>query len=225
MAKVEERLKTEELRRAGRSIKDIAKALNVSKASVSNWCRDIKLNKMQQRELMRRAIEGGSRGGLLGAATNHRRKLERIATHALQGKKFVQRLSARELLLIGAAIYWGEGSKKSHLSFVNSDPDMVVFMYRWFQSALGVKKEDFLPRIAINAVHTSREGVILQYWARLLGLPKKQFRRTTFIQRSNTKRYANHDEYFGLLTLRVRNSTELKYRILGLIDGLKYSSF
>lgn len=225
MAKVEERLKAESLRRKGWSVKEIAKELQVSRASASAWCREISLTKKQKLRLQQKAIEGGMRGRLLGAATNHRRKMENIAAHTQEGKKYVHELSSRELLLIGTAIYWGEGSKKSQLGFINSDANMVVFMYKWFQRALGVKKRDFMPRIIINALHKDRDQMIKKYWATLLDLPTEQFRKTTYIHRPNVKRYSNHDNYFGLLTLRVKKSTGLKYKILGLIEGLKYSKF
>lgn len=225
MAKVEERLKTENLRRQGWSIGAIARKINVSKSSVSNWCRDIELTKKQREILTRRAIEGGHRGRMLGSAVNHQRKIERIAYHVQEGKKQFETLSPRELLLVGTAIYWGEGTKKSELGFINSDADMIVFMYRWFQIALGVKKADFKPRILINSLHKRRDKIVKRYWSKLLGLPVSQFRKTTYVKRPNTKKYSNHDSYFGLLTLRVRNSTELKYKILGLIEGLKYSKF
>lgn len=162
---------------------------------------------------------------MLGARTNHLRKLERIRLYVHEGQRYVQSLSERELMLIGAGIYWGEGSKKSQLGFINSDPEMVVFMYRWFQKALGVKKSEFLPRVLINSLHKGRDQVIKRYWARLLDVPIRQFRNTTFIKRPNIKRYTNHDTYFGLLTLRIRNSAELKYKILGLIEGIKCSKF
>ena len=47
MAKYKEKIKAQELRERGRSIKEITKTLNVSKGSVSVWCRDIKLTKKQ----------------------------------------------------------------------------------------------------------------------------------------------------------------------------------
>ncbi len=225
MAKVEERLRAEALRKQGWSVRNIAREVSVSRSSASLWCRRIELTEKQKELLVKRAIEGGHRGRILGSSTNHRRKMENIERHVQAGKKYVNELSLRELLLVGAAIYWGEGSKKSQLGFINSDADMIVFMYRWFQKALGVKKQDFMPRILINDLHKSRDRVIKGYWAKLLGLPESQFRKTTFIKRPNTKRYSNHETYFGLLTLRVRNSTDLKYKILGLIEGLKYSKF
>lgn len=225
MAKVDERLKAEALRRQGWSIAAIARKVNVSKSSASNWCWNITLTQKQKQVLIQRWKEGGHRGRILGSATNHRRKMERIEHHVQEGKKDVQALSPRELLLVGTAIYWGEGSKKSQLAFINSDKDMILFVYKWFQMALGVKKEDFIATIFINALHKTRSTIIQKYWSRLLGLPVDQFRKTIFIKRPNTKRYSNHDTYFGLLSLRVRRSAELKYKILGLIEGLKYSKF
>lgn len=225
MAKVTERLKVETLRKKGWSLRDIAKEVPVSKSSLSNWCRDIELTKEQKNALVRSWIEGGHRGRMLGSSTNHRKKVERIAYHREEGEKYVQRLSSREFLLVGTAIYWGEGTKKSQLAFINSDKDMILFMYKWFQIALGVKKEDFIATIFINALHKRRHEVIKEYWSKLLGLPTDQFRKTIFIKRPNAKKYANHESYFGLLSLRVRKSAELKYKILGLIDGLKCSKF
>lgn len=225
MAKVEERLAAENLRRQGWSIRTIANKLSVSRSSASAWCRDIELTERQKQTLTQRAIEGGHRGRILGSLTNHRKKLERIECHAQDGKKYVQALSRRELLLVGSAIYWGEGSKKSQLSFINSDADMILFMYRWFQVAFEVKKTDILPRVFINALHKDRDTIIRKYWAQLLGVPARQFRKTIFIKRPNTKRYSNHETYFGLVSISIRKSTELKYKILGLIEGLKCSKF
>ena len=225
MAKVEERLQAEALRRQGWSIAHIARKVGVSKSSASNWCWNIQLTQKQKRNLIQRWMDGGHRGRILGSATNHRRKMEKIESYVQAGKRYIHTLSPRELLLVGTAIYWGEGSKKSGLSFINSDADMIVFMYRWFQKTLGVQKEDFTPRVFINSLHRDRDKIIKKYWAQLLDLPADQFRSTIFIKRPNKKRYSNHDKYFGLLSLSFRKSTETKYKILGLIEGLKYSKF
>lgn len=225
MAKVLERLQAEKLRKRGCSVGEIAKKLHVSKSAASLWCRDVVLSKKQHDTLKKRKIDGGHKGRMIGAQMNHQKKIARIEYHARAGRELFGYLSEREMLIAGATLYWGEGSKKTHLGFINSDKDMVIFMYQWFQSTAGVKKEDFIPRVFINALHRKRDEAIRQYWASLLGLPVSQFRKTAFIKRPNTKKYANHNNYFGMLSLRVRNSTDLKYRILGLIEGLKYSNF
>lgn len=223
MAKVQEKLKATELRRQGLSINEICRKLQVSKSVVSLWCRDISLNDEQRERLKKRMISSGSKGRQIGADMNRRKKEERVLFHKDQGKNYVGSLSKRELTLVGTAIYWGEGSKKSQLAFINADPDMVIFMCNWFQIALGVSRGDFMPRIFINALHKERDLLLKKFWSNLLHLPVSQFRSTVFIQREHTKKYANHDEYYGMLSLRLRNSSEYKYKILGLIEGLKCS--
>ncbi len=94
-------------------------------------------------------------------------------------------------------------------------------MFRWFQEAMGVKREDFMPRIFINAIHKPRIVKILRFWSDLLRLPAQQFGNPVFIKRNPKKAYENYDSYYGLLAIHTRKSTELKYRIMGLIDGLK----
>jgi Putative ATPase subunit of terminase (gpP-like) len=157
MAKVAERLRAEEFRKKGYSVRDIAAELGVSRASASVWCREVSLTKKQKVVLHRRMIEGKHRGRLLGSRTNHLRKLATIDAYKKKGVEYFGLLSLREFMLVGAAIYWGEGSKKSRLNIINSDADMILFMYRWFQIALGIPKVDFMPRIFINALHI-RQG-------------------------------------------------------------------
>src|SRR5690606_16725668 len=49
-------------------------------------------------------------------------------------KERIQSLSRHELLLVGAALYWGEGNKASRnvASIANSDPDVIRIMMRFF---------------------------------------------------------------------------------------------
>lgn len=225
MAKSAQFLRARELRRKAWSIGEIAQNLKVSKSSVSLWCRDMKLTLAQKKRIFTKAIQAGHKGRLLGAEVNRQKKLRVMNEYIQIGRTETATLTKKELLLIGAALYWGEGSKVGQLSFVNSDKDMVVFMLRWFQIALNVKREDVMPRIYVNEQHMSRKNVIENYWSTILSIPRSQFRPTIFIKRPQRKKYTNHSKYYGLLSLRFRSSTNMKYRIFGLIEGLKYSKF
>ncbi|PIY59311.1 hypothetical protein COY96_02530 [Candidatus Wolfebacteria bacterium CG_4_10_14_0_8_um_filter_37_11] len=222
MAKFEKRIKAQNLRKKGLSIKSIASDLIVSKSSVSIWCRDINLTKKQKDVLWKNAIAAGQKGRLIGAEMNKKKKESNIIFYKNQGRRDISRLSKRDFLIAGIGLYWGEGSKNGKLNFVNSDPDLILFMFKWFQDIIGVKKEDFIPRIFINRIHKSRVNKVLKFWSLLLELPVKQFRRTIFIKTKQKKIYENYDRYFGMLALRIRNSTNISYKILGLIDALKY---
>lgn len=218
-------MKALEMRRQGRSIGTIARELGVSRSSVSVWCRDIRLSADQTRQLKESAIAAGSSGRLLGAKKNHDLKMEKVARFLQEGKLQTGDLSRREALFVGAALYWGEGTKKGQLSFVNSDKDMVIFIYKWFRDVLGIQDRDFIFRIFINESHRSRKHAIENYWKALLKIPDSQFRSMVFIKSVHKKKHKNHEHYYGLLSIRVRRSTDLKYKILGLIEGLKYSTF
>ena len=124
---------------------------------------------------------------------------------------------------MGTALYWGEGSKtdNSKLAFINSDPDMIVFMKRWLKEIAVVSDEDFMPRVFINEIHRARIHKVVGFWAQLLELPMEQFGKPIFLKTKLKKKYDNHDSYFGVLQLGVRKGTSLKYQILGLIDALK----
>lgn len=156
-----------------------------------------------------------------GAFMNHEKKEARIKFHQERGREEITVLSKRDILIAGIALYWAEGTRKSRLGFTNSEPQMIKFMFRWFQDAMGVAKDDFMPRVFINAIHRSRINKVLHFWSQLLQLPTSQFGNPIFLKRPPRKVYENYESYYGVLALGIRRSSELKYRILGLIDGLR----
>lgn len=221
MAKFEKRMRARTLRRDGWSIRSIATHLNVSKASASIWCNDLQLTTEQRERLYTNAQRAGLVGRLKGAETNRKRKEERIKYYQTIGAHDFHDLTKRELFITGVALYWAEGNRKSRLGFINSDPAMIQLMYRWFKEIMEVPEQDFMPRIFINAIHKPRINTVMAFWSRLLHLPLSQFGNPVFIKRVPRKMYENYDQYHGLLAIHTRRSTELKYRILGLIDALR----
>lgn len=223
MAKSEKRIQARQLRKKGQSIKFIARQLDVSKSTVSVWCGDLVLTQTQKDLLIKNAIDAGCKGRMVGAEMNRRKKQDRIDYNKRLGIEEIGRLTKRDLLLAGIGLYWGEGTKKSATALVNSDPNLILFMLRWFRSVMGVRDEMFRPQVFISDIHRPRAQKILAFWSKLLGLPKSQFGNIVFLKRKNKKIYENHDSYYGVMALRVRRGTELKYHILGLIEALSNS--
>lgn len=60
--KVQERIRAQKLRAAGRSVKEIARHLGVAKSSVSVWVRSVRLTATQRRHLQMRELRGGAKG-------------------------------------------------------------------------------------------------------------------------------------------------------------------
>lgn len=221
MAKFEKRLKALGLRRRGWSIKTIANQLDVSKSTASIWCRDLELTKAQRLRLTENAIRAGHRGRMIGAQKNKEKKVAQIELYRNLGKQAVGRLTERDWLLAGAALYWAEGSKKSRFAFTNSEPQMIKFVARWLKYAMGVKKDEFMPRIFINAIHKPRIEKVVDFWSQLLQVPMHQFGNPVLLRDRPKKIYENYDSYYGVLALGVRNSNKIKYRVLGLIDAIR----
>src|SRR5258706_2756189 len=125
MAKSELRLEAREMREKGKSVRDISKELHVSKSTASIWTRDIILSVEQLERLRKSMLRGGELGRVKGALIQKQRRLAIIENCNSEGVKEVAKLSEREFLMAGLALYWAEGSKKNgKLSFCNSDPNL-----------------------------------------------------------------------------------------------------
>lgn len=223
MSKSDKKLKAISLRRGGNSIKDIAKELGVSRGSVSVWCQDIKLTKAQQEKLFAKQIASGSVGRQKGADVNREKRLKALEFCAKEANKNIKSISDRELFFLGLGIYWGEGikSRSGPAAVVNSDVYILKTMKRWFCDCLGVDKNDFRPYVYISDLHKNREHMIMNYWAKELELPMNQFKTPIYLSNRPKQKYENHDNYYGVVALRVTKSTNLKYKIMANFEAIK----
>jgi predicted transcriptional regulator len=223
MSKFELKLKAEKLREQGKSVSEIARTLNVSKSTVSLWCRSIVLNETQKSNLYRKMIKSSMVGRLRGAETNHKKKLNTISEAKKWAEEIYYGCANRDLLISGIALYWAEGSKSESTNrfvFVNSDPKMILVMVKWLKEIMKIENGDFMPRISINKIHRPRIDSILKFWANLLGLHIDSFGKPVFIEIDNKKVYSNHDSYHGIIRLSIRNGSAHRHRMLCLIEIL-----
>lgn len=225
MAKFEAKIKARELRRTGVSILEISRQLHIAKSTVSLWCRDILLTDDQKKTLLKNKSWAGSKGRLLGAEANRQKRLKIVEEGKLWATSLLGLMSKRDLLITGIALYWAEGSKTDRrFIFVNSDPAMILVMYKWLKDIFGIQRDAFMPRISINEIHKPRINKVLEFWSHLLELPVKQFGNPWFIKVKVNKVYDNYDTYYGILRLGMRNAAPLKYKMLALIELLAGSA-
>ncbi len=223
MAKQKKHSAALNLRKTGYSIGAIAKELEVSKSTVSLWCKDIALSD-QQLKLIAENSKHHATHALLRAAEKMRvRRLENIASALKNGSHDVGILNKRDIFMVGLGLYWGEGYKKGsqEMGFTNSDPAMITFYIEWLTRIYKIKKIDLILRISINNQHVLRERKIINYWSKVTGIPATQFTKTSFIKVSSKKIYIDPENHFGTLRIKVRRGTELRRRVLGSIASLK----
>lgn len=133
-------------------------------------------------------------------------------------------LDRRDLMLLGAAIYWCEGTKAKPwhpdhaLTFTNSDPRLLD-LYLGFLEVVGIDRTRPTYRVAI---HESADVQAAQrWWAERLGLPEERFQRPTVKRHQvRTNRRNIGAEYRGCLVIRVPRSREVYWYVEGLVHAL-----
>jgi len=213
------------LRLEGKSYREVAKELKISKSLLSRWFRGLELPLSAQAILEEKGrasreylVELNRRRSELVQAEN-----SRIRSEAL---KEIDSLSRYELLLIGAALYWGEGykserSNKGCVQISNSDPYLIALFLRFLREIIRVEDERLKVSIRIHQNISAQSAI--EFWSRITNIPQKRFRITRQISRASKKKRPANSLPHGTLDLRVNRRQEF-FRIKGWIDGLKKQS-
>jgi len=221
MAKFKEKNKALQLRTQGMSIGDIAQRLEVSKSTVSLWCKDIFLSDAALRRIAQKGKTKSTLALLRYSESLRQKRKAQTESSFLIGKKKIGRLSNRDIYCIGLGLYWGEGYKKGsqEFGFTNSDPFMVLFYLRWLSVVFGVQKSELILRVSINEMHKNRIAEVEQYWSHITAVPLRQFTQSSLIRTRNRKIYTNNN-HMGTLRIKVRRGTNWRREILGSIQAI-----
>ena len=188
------------MRAVGRSVTDIAQELDIARSTA--W------------HLTRATPRLSRTSSAVGIRTNRPsvRRSNKIRRQQTKHRwaQHVGDITGRELLLVGAAIYWAEGPKDKPwrhdeaLTFVNSDPLMITVFLRWLD-LLGVDRSRLTFRLQIH--ESADVDAALCYWAKVAAVPVESFKPTT-LKRHNplTTRRNVESHYHGCLTVRVLRS-------------------
>lgn len=211
------------LRRAGLSYSEILKQVSVAKSTLALWLKSVNLSRAQKQRLTEKKLASALRGAL-------RKKEKRILlTEQIkkEAKNEIGRLSIRERWLLGAALYWAEGSKEKHkrpgsgVRFSNSDPLMIKFFIDWLMKICKVPKNMIQLEIYIHENHRHRLEEVIKHWLKYTKFPRARLRRIYFKKNKvKTKRNNTGESYYGLIQIRVARSSYLNRKIAGWIEGI-----
>jgi hypothetical protein len=214
--KTKEREEARRLRRGeGRSVKEIARLLGVSRSSVSLWVRDIELTDAQHAALLaRNPAYNQQRNGW--AATIERGRLRR-RRYQLAGRRRIR--GGDPLYVAGCMLYWAEGDKtRGSVRISNSDPEVIRLFGRFLRECFGVRDEQMHVHCNLFADHLAKQHEVEQFWLDLLELPATCLWKSTVnrYSRSSQRKRVNRLPY-GTCKLTV-HSTELVQAIYGSIQ-------
>lgn len=212
------------LRQAGNSYGEIWSVLGIPKSTQSCWFKNLKLNPDAQ-DILRRKQGNGLKA--LALCNQHR-------THRIQNENeksrntfetHVQNINDRDLMLIGASLYWAEGQKTFNakqgeypfIRFSNSDPQMVILFLKFLKKILAIPKNKIRGEIYIQPNLSPHDS--FTYWHSITGISKDNLKvYKALSQASKGKRPKNLLPY-GTIHIRVKGRLQY-FKIKGLIDGI-----
>lgn len=207
------------LRAQGLSYKEIKELVPVAKSTISLWCRHVKLTVAQRKRLGRK--RDSSLTGIKAIQTMFwHRRCKSFMVGVVLGNKVKDKNSR---LIAGAMLYWAEGTKtRGRAGVANSDPRIIKFMASWFREFLGVKPEQMSMHLHLHSGQNENEMKL--YWSKITGVPLQNFIKS-FIKPEGSG-YRKNILYNGTvkLSIRMKGSTYLLFKILGIINGFLKSA-
>ena len=215
------------LRLEGKSYNEILKILDIpSKGTLNYWFKTLKLP-CSAKQLLKQKIKIAKEKGLFRFNKERTKAIkfenENIRTLA---RMEIPKLNPKSLLLVGTALYWGEGLqsenfKVSGISFVNSNPFMIRVFMRFLRETLLVSDERIKAHIRIHPNIKAVDAIL--FWHKITKLPRDRFRITHQISKASGFRRPNNSLPNGTLDIRV-NKRILFYKLKGYIEGLSHQT-
>ena len=201
------------LRKKGLSYNDIKKKINVAKSTLSLWLKDVELTDEQRKKLYTNSILILSRGSQ-SQKERRRREVNSIIERA--EKEIELPLSSESFRLFGTALYWAEGRKSRDFEITNSDPNLIVFIVKWFDNVFGVLPDRLTA--TLNIYPQQNENNIKKFWSDLTEIPLKNFGKSYI--KPLSKNYKKNNLYYGTIKIRVQKGTDMRHRVYGWIKAV-----
>lgn len=213
-----------DLRMSGRTYGEIRNIFGIPKSTLSTWFSKLKLDSK-----VKKVLESKRKSGYLKLVEFNKVRTLNIGIENENARKDYElkigKLNKRELMILGAALYWGEGYKNfdhtkkryPYISFSNSDPLMVKVFIKFLEDVLGI------PREKLNAsamIYPNMDSTVcIKYWQEITAIPKEKFKVYKALSRASSMKRPSNLLPYGTLQIRINNRLNF-FKVMGLIDGV-----
>lgn len=196
------------LRGLGWSYGEIRELIDVPKATLAGWCRDIRLTDDQVAAMKDR---GGSRRGV-PRDTQRKRRVE-IEHIRVEARAFATAHLHDPLFVAGTVLYWGEGAKtKTMLAVTNADAAALRLFIRWTRRFHDASAAFVL---SLHVHDGDDDAAARRWWADALMLDDPHYTKT-YVKPPGTGHRTNVLQH-GVCRVRVRRATDAWYRTVAWI--------
>lgn len=143
------------LRRRGYSVQELTKILGIPKTTVWHHVQSVTISSKYRKIL--RSKQGGSKN----------RSVQEWEKAAKKAKLIVRHIGRVEKILVAAALYWGEGSKRD-FSISNTDPELIKTFVTCLK-AMGVNEKDM--RVSVRLYEDIDKTGAIAFWEKITGAP------------------------------------------------------
>ncbi|MDI6734252.1 MAG: hypothetical protein QMD50_02030 [Patescibacteria group bacterium] len=200
------------LRKSGRSYNEIKKKINVSKSTLSLWLKNIPLSLTDKKRFYTKQIQILS----LGPKSQKERRAREIEKIIFEAEREINLpLNPETYRLMGASLYWAEGSKGKRFVLTNSDPHLILFIVKWIEKILKISPNELILRL--NIYPQQNEMKIKKFWSDLTNIPIKNFGKS-YIKPTSTN-FKQNNLYFGTIRVEIPKSANIQHQIFGWIKA------
>ena len=216
-----------DMRKRGFSYSEIQNSIHIPKSTIAYWLQGIKLTSSQTERLKNKRLE-------TIRANSEKRKLktqELIKKIKESSAKDINKISKRELWLMGIVLYWrgrllfnNKKDFRKGIKFMSSDPYLVKLFLKWLQEIGNITKEEIIFDIFLKRNKKEDIDGAINYWSEVSDFPKNNFIHVYFQKiktRAKAKKALFLGSKLGLLRIRVRASSGLVRQIAGWIKGIQ----
>lgn len=183
-------------RLTGASLRSISKKFNIPDTTIARWVYDIAVDNKKQ-------------------ASNR----ARVVSEKLGSSQLVESFAINQMnsLVLCSVIYWCEGSKypmNDFVAFANSDELLVMSFIGLLRQAFILEESKLRVQLQLHDTHD--ENVVIDYWSKILRIPKTQFQKSTITSPKNKMKRKN---YNGTCTIKYYD-VRILWRITGVYELL-----
>ncbi|HYD93082.1 MAG TPA: hypothetical protein VEB18_01335 [Candidatus Paceibacterota bacterium] len=186
-----DRNKAEELRKSGKSYKEIEKELGIPRATLSAWFSGEAWS-ADLREKLQAAAREKSRVRVAGLAKVRGRRLREAYEQArVEARTEFETLKYHPLFIAGMTLYWSAGTKaaRNQVRFSGANPETIKIFITFLTRVCNVPQNQV--KVALLSYPDADDPSIRRFWSFASGIPLSQFQTTVIVQKvPKVKRFA-----------------------------------
>ncbi len=197
-----------ELRRQGFSYSEIAAQLKISKTSVSNWVKNVRLTEDEKKNLERNLKSKKERTRMKISISLRAKKVYREKRAYENAERDFIKYTKDSFFAFGVGLYSARGGKHGVFQYMSSDKETIKIMLKWIEKYLEVSREKIKYRVFVD-VSWKNKGVE-ENWAKVCRVSREKFQKTMIMRSRNTEK---SPDYMGSLAILITD-IEVYRRVL-----------